>query len=88
MANYLSALSRCLVLLTFLILSGIPLKAQIPIDAFVTTSDPVNDKVMGTMFVTLADTNQVLAVNLNDGYSEQISEQPCQTLIRNLGTDI
>jgi hypothetical protein len=72
MANYLSALSRCLVLLTFLIFSGIPLKAQIPIDAFVTTSDPVNDIVMGTMFVTLADTNQVEFIEIKLGSNEGV----------------
>ncbi len=72
MANYLSALSRCLVLLTFLIFSGIPLKAQIPFDAFVTTTEPVNDKVVGTMFVTLADTNQVEFIEIKLGSNEGV----------------
>ncbi len=59
-------------MLTFLIFSGIPLKAQIPTDAFVTTSDPVNDKVMGTMFVTLADTNQVELIEIKLGSNEGV----------------
>ena len=72
MKKNLIALRRCLVLLTFLIFSGIPLKAQIPIDAFVTTSAPVNDKVMGTMFVTLADTNQVEFIEIKLGSNQGV----------------
>ena len=72
MEENLIALRRCLVLLTFLIFSGIPLKAQIPIDAFVTTSAPVNDKVMGTMFVTLADTNQVEFIEIKLGSNQGV----------------
>ena len=71
MANYLSALTRCLVLLLF-ILTGNPLQAQSNFDAYVTTSAPVNDKVMGTMFVTLVDTNQVEFIEIKLGINEGI----------------
>ena len=72
MKKYKIALRRCIVMFTFLIFSGIPLKAQIPIDAFVTTSDPVNDKVIGTMFVTLADTNQVEFIEIKLGSNQGV----------------
>ncbi|MBK7682381.1 MAG: hypothetical protein KA347_08035 [Bacteroidia bacterium] len=69
MANYLSALTRCLVLLLF-ILTGNPLQAQSNFDAYVTTSAPVNDVVTGTMFITLTDTNQIDLVEVKVGSKE------------------
>ena len=49
MKNYLSALTRCLILLLFII-SGNPLQAQSNFDAYVITSAPVND-VVKEMFI-------------------------------------
>ena len=69
MANYLSALTRCLFLLLF-ILSGNPLQAQTTFDAYVTTSAPVNDVVTGTMFITLTDTNQIDLIEVKVGSKE------------------
>lgn len=43
MATYQSALTKCLVLLLF-ILTGNPLQAQSNFDAYVITSAPVNEK--------------------------------------------
>ena len=69
MANYLSALIRCLVLLLF-ILTGNPLLAQSNFDAYVITSQPVNDVVEGTMFITLTDTNQIDLIEVKVGSRE------------------
>ncbi len=69
MANYLSALTRCLFLLLF-ILSGNPLQAQSNFDAYVITSQPVNDVVEGTMFITLSDTNQIDLIEVKVGSKE------------------
>lgn len=57
-------------LLTFLIFSGIPLKAQSNFDAYVVTSTPVNDVVEGTMFITLTDTNQIDLIEVKVGSKE------------------
>ena len=54
MKNYLSALTRCLILLLFII-SGNPLQAQSNFDAYVITSAPVNDVVEGTMFMEVLE---------------------------------
>jgi hypothetical protein len=69
MANYLSALTRCFFLLLF-ILTGIPLQAQSNFEAYVITSAPVNDMVEGTMFITLADTNQIDLIEVKVGSKE------------------
>ncbi len=69
MANYLSALTRNLILLLFLF-SGIPLQAQSNFDAYVTTSAPINDVVTGTMFITLTDTNQIDLIEVKVGSKE------------------
>jgi len=57
-------------LLTFLIFSGIPLKAQSNFDAYVTTSEPINDVVDGTLFITLTDTNQIDLIEVKVGSKE------------------
>ncbi|MBL7922569.1 MAG: hypothetical protein JNL88_00065 [Bacteroidia bacterium] len=54
-------------LLAMLVLSSLTAKAQMPVDAYVTTSAPVNDMVEGTGFITLADTNQVDLIELKLG---------------------
>jgi hypothetical protein len=69
MANYQSALTKCLVLLLF-ILSGNSLQAQSNFDAYVITSQPVNDVVEGTMFITLTDTNQIDLIQVKVGSKE------------------
>jgi hypothetical protein len=69
MATYKSALTRCLVLLLF-ILSGNALQAQSNFDAYVITSAPVNDVVEGTMFITLTDTNQIDLIEVKVGSKE------------------
>lgn len=69
MKNYLSALTKCLVLLLF-ILTGNSLQAQSNFDAYVTTSTPVNDVVEGTMFITLTDTNQIDLIEVKVGSKE------------------
>ncbi|MBK7681508.1 MAG: hypothetical protein KA347_01935 [Bacteroidia bacterium] len=69
MKNYLSALTRCLVLLLF-ILTGNSLQAQSNFDAYVITSQPVNDVVEGTMFITLTDTNQIDLIEVKVGSKE------------------
>ena len=69
MKNYLSALTRCLVLLLF-ILTGNSLQAQSNFDAYVITSQPVNDVVEGTMFITLTDTNQIVLIEVKVGSKE------------------
>jgi len=57
-------------LLTFLIFSGIPLKAQSNFDAYVITSEPINDVVDGTLFITLTDTNQIDLIEVKVGSKE------------------
>ena len=69
MANYLSSLTKCLVLLLF-ILTGNTLQAQSNFDAYVTTSAPINDVVTGTMFITLTDTNQIDLIEVKVGSRE------------------
>ena len=69
MKNYLSALTRCLILLLFII-SGNPLQAQSKFDAYVITSAPVNDVVEGTMFIKLTDTNQIDLIEVKVGSKE------------------
>jgi hypothetical protein len=69
MKNYLSALTRCLILLLF-ILTGNPLQAQSNFDAYVITSAPVNDVVEGTMFITLTDTSQIDLIEVKVGSKE------------------
>ena len=69
MKNYLSALTRCLVLLLF-ILTGNSLQAQSNFDAYVITSQPVNDVVEGTMFITLSDTSQIDLIEVKVGSKE------------------
>jgi len=70
MEKNLVTLRRCLMLLTFLIFSGIPLKAQSNFDAYVTTSEPINDVVDGTLFITLTDTNQIDLIEVKVGSKE------------------
>jgi len=70
MEKNLITLRRCLMLLTFLIFSGIPLKAQSNFDAYVTTSEPINDVVDGTLFITLTDTNQIDLIEVKVGSKE------------------
>ena len=72
MRKYLIVLRRKTLLLLFILFSGIPLQAQSNFDAYVITSAPVNDKVMGTMFVTLADTNQVEFIEIKLGSNEGV----------------
>ena len=69
MAIYQSTLTRCFVLLLF-ILSGNSLQAQSNFDAYVITSAPVNDVVEGTMFITLTDTNQIDLIEVKVGSKE------------------
>ena len=75
MKNYLSALTRCLILLLFII-SGNPLQAQSNFDAYVITSAPVNDVVEGTMFITLTDTNQLDLIEVKVGSKEGQADIP------------
>ena len=49
-------------------------QAQTPLDAFVTTTVPVNDSVVGTMFITLADTNQVDLVEIKLGSKDGVTD--------------
>jgi len=70
MEKNLITLRRCLMLLTFLIFSGIPLKAQSNFDAYVITSEPINDVVDGTLFITLTDTNQIDLIEVKVGSKE------------------
>ena len=69
MKNYLSALKRYIFLLLF-ILTGNPLQAQSNFDAYVITSQPVNDVVEGAMFITLTDTNQIDLIEVKVGSKE------------------
>ncbi len=49
-------------------------QAQTPIDAYVTTTVPVNDSVVGTMFINLADTNQVDLVEIKLGSKAGVTD--------------
>ncbi len=70
MDKYLIALRRKTLLLLFILFSGIPLQAQSNFDAYVITSQPVNDVVEGTMFITLTDTNQIDLIEVKVGSKE------------------
>ncbi|MBK9400317.1 MAG: hypothetical protein IPN36_05470 [Bacteroidetes bacterium] len=49
-------------------------QAQTPLDAYVTTTIPVNDSVVGTMFITLADTNQVDLIEIKLGSNSGVND--------------
>mgnify|MGYP003494195877 CR=1 FL=1 len=49
-------------------------QAQTPIDAYVTTTVPVNDSVVGTMFITLADTIQVDLIEIKLGSNSGVND--------------
>ncbi len=49
-------------------------QAQTPLDAFVTTTVPVNDSVNGTMFITLSDTNQVDLIEIKLGSNSGVND--------------